>query len=369
MTKIAKNSSDIAYFQKQLALYKKQIDEDILNFTKNTERSTLQRFGTNSRIATDAYLEILNRGGKRIRGALVLMAYEMLGGQDQKMITQAARAVEMIHAYILIIDDISDRSATRRGGPSAHSLMQSYHNKHHLSGDGGHFGEAIATTAALVGNHAAQMLLANLNVEPTTLLKAISVLNYGMITTAHGQFNDIFNEVSSEVSEQDVLNVLEWKTAHYSFLNPLTFGMVLAGADCGPTDAIAPYCLNVGLAFQITDDILGTFGEEFESGKSPLDDIREGKRTLISLYALEHAKTADKNFLIQMLGNTKLNRTEFKRCQDIFVSSGALAYAKDQARKYVERAISSLEKTSNFWSRDGKQFLSGLAQYLLVRNS
>lgn len=361
--------SNIAFFQKKLIDYKKLIDADIDEFTKNTERSSLQRFGANSRIATDSYLEILNRGGKRIRGALAITGYEMLGGKDKKMIVKAARAVEMIHAYILVIDDINDRSPARRGGPTGHKLIEAYHRKNNLGGNSAHFGESIAMNAALIGNHAAQMLLANLNVDPKILLKAISVLNYGMITTAHGQFNDMFNEVSGEVTEQDAMNVMEWKTAHYTFLNPLTFGMVLAGADCGPTDAIAEYALNAGLAFQITDDILGTFGEEFESGKSPLDDIREGKRTLLAVYALQHASAADKNFLIQMLGNDKLNQTEFKRCKDILLDTGALEYAQGKAQKYVNQAISSLDKTSKFWSDDGSRFLSGLAEYLLVRHS
>lgn len=364
-----KQAQNTDVFVKKLHDYKKLIDGDIELYTKTVQKSTLQKYGAHSRVAVDAYLEILGRGGKRIRGALTMVGYEMCGGKDKKMIVEAARAVEMIHAYILIIDDINDRSLSRRGGPTAHVSLADYHKKQNFSGDSVHFGESIAMNAALVGSHAAQMTLANLIVDSQLLLNAISVLNYGMITTAHGQFNDIFNEVSSDVVEQDVRNVLEWKTAHYTFLNPLTFGMVLAGADCKQTDAIAEYSLNAGLAFQITDDILGTFGTEFDSGKSPLDDIREGKKTLLTIYALEYASPADKNFLIQMLGNYKISQTEFNRCKEILVETGALEYAQKEAQKCVDRAVLSLKTHKDLWNETGTEFLTSLAQYLTNRTS
>jgi geranylgeranyl diphosphate synthase type I len=171
------------------------------------------------------------------------------------------------------------------------------------------------------------------------------------------------------VSLADVDRVLEWKTAHYTLLNPLHMGMVLAGAECKDTDAITDYAMYAGKAFQITDDILGTFGSEFESGKSSMDDIREGKRTLLTFYAMDHTGSADKNFLIQMLGNEHLTPTEFHRCKDIMAESGALDYAKVEAEKHVKKALTALSKTDQSWSPEGVQFLRGLAEYLLTRNS
>ncbi len=367
MLEVKNKTSDIAFFEAQLRKYKKLIDADIAQFKENTQRTTLKKFGSDSRVATDAYLEVLSRGGKRIRGALVMLGYEMLGGVDTKMIVQAARAIEMIHAYVLITDDIVDLSASRRGGPSAHKLLAQYHQNNKLSGDSEHFGESMALNAAQVGNHAAQMLLANLNVDPQFLLKGISVLNYGLITTMHGQFNDIFNEAKSHITEEDVAKVMEWKTAHYTFLNPLTFGMVLAGADCGPTDAIAGYALHAGIAFQITDDILSTFGNEFESGKSPMDDMREGKQTLLTVYALKHASESDTEFIQKHLGNASLTETEFSKIKAILTASGALEYATKHAQKHVELAVNSLDKQKNHWEESGTQFLSGLAQSLIAR--
>jgi geranylgeranyl diphosphate synthase, type I len=145
--------------------------------------------------------------------------------------------------------------------------------------------------------------------------------------------------------------------------------MVLAGAECNATDAITAYAMHAGRAFQITDDILGTFGEEFESGKSPLDDIREGKRTLLTVYALEHAKNGNKNFLLQMLGNSSLSLEQFGRCKQILVESGGLAYAQKAGQKHVEAALAALEGEKHRWNPEGILFLQGLANYLLSRTS
>lgn len=362
-------TSDTQVFAEKLKAYKQAIDADIATYIKKMERETLQQFGANSRLEMDSFLSILARGGKRIRGALTMLAYEMSGGKDHKMILQTARALEMIHAYILIIDDFQDRSAIRRSGPAAHVLLSNYHKRHQLAGNADHFGASIAINAALSGAHAAQGILTNLNVDPELRLKAIATVNHTMMVTAHGQTNDIINEVVAEVTAEDIERVLEWKTAHYTFLNPLTVGMVLAGADDATVASITDYAMHAGKAFQITDDMLGTFGNEFDSGKSPLDDMREGKRTLIIAYALKHSTDENKNFLVQMLGNAKLTPVEFERCKDILVESGALENAQKVTQDHVKEAIIALDKQSDRWAPVGVQFLRGLATYMLNRTA
>lgn len=356
-------------FKSKLEQYKQVIDADIARYSKNVRRTTLQAYGADALMEVDAFLNILARGGKRIRGALTMLGYEMSGGKDMDMIVQAARAVEMVHAYILIVDDIQDRSITRRGGPTAHKMLQQYHEEHSLADDAEHFGVAIALNAGLIGNHAAQMILANLAVSEEYRISAINILNRTMIVTAHGQTGDIMNEVASDVHKDNVERVMEWKTAHYTILNPLHMGMVLAGADCHATDAITEYAIQTGKAFQITDDILGTFGEEHESGKSPQDDIKEGKRTLLTVYALDHTSNGNKNFLIQMLGNRQITPEEFLRTKEILIECGALEYARDQAKIHANTALASLDDHMGIWSAEGNKFLQDLVKYLLVRTS
>ncbi|HSX46992.1 MAG TPA: polyprenyl synthetase family protein, partial [Patescibacteria group bacterium] len=210
---------------------------------------------------------------------------------------------------------------------------------------------------------------ANLEAPQELRLNVLSIMNRTMMVTAHGQTSDIMNEVTADVTIENIEKVLEWKTACYTLLNPLHVGMVFAGADCHATDAITPYAMAVGKAFQLTDDVVGIFGSTEESGKSPLDDIREGKRTILMAYALEHADKSDRNFLIQMLGNRQLKPAEFERCKAILLESGAVKHTKSLAEQFVHEAQQALDKEAGRWSNDGIQFLHGLADYLLNRSA
>lgn len=357
----------MADFATQLAEYRAAIEDDIATYAVQTRKSVAEQFGPYAELEVDTFLDMLSRGGKRIRGALVMTGYEMCGGKDRAMIVQAARAMEMFHAYLLICDDIQDRSKVRRGKPSAHEILAAYHREHHLKGSAAHAGVSLALNAALAGAHAAQTILANLNADPQLKLNAIGITNRTLGITEHGQTYDIMNELVAEPSEEDIRHTLEWKTAQYSFVNPLHVGMALAGAGCRETDAITPFAHHLGIAFQINDDILGIFGDEKSLGKSPMDDIREGKGTLLTVYALQHTTPGDRSFLQKCLGNAKLTKTDFKRCREIVEASGARAYAQELAAEEAALAAKSFNESRHLWTSDGAAFLEGLSDYLQHR--
>lgn len=357
----------ISEFDERLSGLRLTIDSSIKSYAQQMRKHTEEQYGEPAFIEADVFLQILARGGKRIRGALAMVGYEMSDGKNTAMITEVARIIEMAHAYFLIIDDIQDKSAIRRGAPSAHILLKKRHEDEGLVGDSAHFGVSVALNSAIAGMHAAQMNLANIDAEEELRLKAISIFNRTLAITAHGQTYDIFSEASIEPNDNYIERTIELKTAHYTVLNPLHMGMVLAGADCHATDAITEYALAVGRAFQVTDDILGIFSTEQATGKSPQDDIREGKQTILTSYALKHASAKDSAFLHSMLGNANLTTSEFAQCQQILTNSGARDYAKTEVEKYVSQAAISLNKEANRWSSDGITFLQGLAEYLLER--
>jgi geranylgeranyl diphosphate synthase, type I len=358
-------------FVKTLAGYKSLIDSNINDYVKLQKKNVLNNYGENSAQAMDAYYDILQRGGKRIRGALAIVGYKLVGGKDMAMIVEAARILEMIHAYILIIDDINDKSRLRRGAATAHYMLADKHRDSSYFGDSAHFGESIAINAALVGCHNAQAELSLFDLPDNIKVKALGVVNYSMGVTGHGQINDMYNEVVSDVRLELVNKVLDWKTAHYTFLNPLTFGMILAGASCADTDAIAGYSMNAGRVFQITDDILGTFSESDNSGKSPLDDTREGKRTVLSLSAIEQASKADKYFLLQQLGNQDLTRSNFEQVKKIYQETGALKQSQLLVSGYATTAQAELRSAADTrgWAVDDVEFLSDLIEYLKTRTA
>jgi geranylgeranyl diphosphate synthase type I len=358
-----------ATFNERLTVYKQAIETEIDRYAVTIRSTTKKKYGLYPGLVTDTYLDFLQRDGKRIRGALVMAGYELCGGQDRKMIVRAAMALEMIHTYILIIDDIQDRSRLRRGQPTVHETLAAYHRSHKLKGDSSHTGMSLALDAALVGSHAAQAILIDLNVADQLKLSALGVVNATIVVTTHGQTMDIMNEVTKTASLEDIEHVLEWKTAHYTILNPLCVGMVLAGASCEDTDAVRDYALHTGMAFQITDDIIGVFGDDERTGKNRMDDIREGKRTLLIEYALKHASGTDKRQLEINLGNAGLTEEEFVECQRIIISSGALNNTQSAAKKHVIAAVAAIGDGRPGWHKSSVEFLKGLAQGLLSRNA
>lgn len=355
--------------REQLNAYKTVIDDDIAAYAAYVRKITEDQYGEYAALTTDVFLDVLARGGKRIRGALVMVGYTMCGGRDQAMIVQAARAIEIFHAYILMIDDIQDRSSLRRGKPTAHEMLAGHHRRHHWRGDPQHAGISLTLNAATAGAHAAENILANLNADPQLKLNALSITNRTMVITDHGQTYDIMNELLPKPCPEFVEQILEWKTAQYSFINPLHVGMVLAGAGCKATDAITPYARHAGRAFQLCDDILGIFGDEQELGKSPMDDIREGKHTMLIFYALEHASAEDKAFLERCLGDSGLTNREFERCKKIIKSSGALEHTRRLAAQEAAAAVASLKAGKGLWSEQGTAFLRDLVETLQDRTS
>lgn len=356
-------------FTSTLDHYKTLVDTDIKKYANHITETTRDQYGEYATVIIDAFANMLMRGGKRIRGALVMVGYEMMGGNNQQMIVRAATALEMLHAYLLIVDDIQDRSLLRRKEPTLHTMLGAWQRERGWRGDTAHGGMVFALNAALAGAHAAHIVLASLDAEAERKIKVIGIVNHADIVTTHGQTNDIANEMAPVTTIEQVMRTLEWKAAHYTFLNPLCVGMVLAGAECEDTDAIRDYALSAGRAFQITDDILGVYGTEAELGKSPLDDIREGKRTLLTVHALTHASKEHRDFLLKTLGNTKLTKADFKKCQHIIKQTGSLDYARGVARQNIEAALASLDKEGKRWKVGKVIFLRQIAEYLATRTA
>jgi geranylgeranyl diphosphate synthase, type I len=360
---------DVRTFKTLLAGYKSRIDEDIQSFSHNLMSQTGEQFGPYSAESMGVFVDVLSRGGKRIRGALTMLAYEMFGGTNPDVSVQAARIMELIQTYLLIVDDVYDKSKTRRGKPSAHMMLSALHEERSWAHDSGHFGESIAINCGIIGCHLALGLVTELDVSPELIVRATKSLNTNLQITGEGQANDVFNEVTESSSKSQIDNVLIWKTAYYTFVNPLQFGAILAGASEKDVELLCQYSLAAGRVFQITDDILGTFGDEFDSGKSPMDDIREGKRTLLTLHALKNSPKEDAYFLERMLGNAQLTAAEFKKCKDILFAAGSLEYARSEAELSARDAVELAQRNWRQVYPDQTQFLMGLVEYLLTRKS
>lgn len=353
----------------RLKAYKDAINKDIEEYSRQLLESTEEEYGIYSREAIESFVSLLARGGKRLRGALTMASYEMLGGKDHKMILKAARAIEMIHAYVLMIDDIADRSDTRRGGPAAHKIMEGYHHAHSLKHEGAHFGESMATQAALIGGYLAELIIDDLDVSADIKLAVLKNLHANLVRTGHGQLRDILNESLLEVTEDDALWTAKYKTAYYTVINPLETGAILAAAKGSDLNVLREFGMHAGIGFQITDDIIGIFGEDATTGKSSLDDLREGKITILMTHALTKANDKQRQQLLTMLGNPDASETDLKICQQIIQDVGSLSYAQQEAQHLAKKAKETLREASYRWNSESIGFLNYLTVLFVERKS
>jgi geranylgeranyl pyrophosphate synthase len=160
-----------------------------------------------------------------------------------------------------------------------------------------------------------------------------------------GQFLD--SEATFEPFDAvDCIKVARYKTASYSFVGPLSMGATLAGAKGSDLERIQTYGENIGIAFQLMDDILGIFGDEQTLGKSTTGDIKEGKRTLLMQYALAHGDSKTTNRLQSLLGNNKVTARDTETVKLILEATGAKQYVLEQVQLYKQSALAALRETS-----------------------
>lgn len=300
----------------------------------------------------DSFIQI-NQGGKRLRALLVKLGYLMAGGKSDQAITDIMIAVEIFHSAILAHDDIIDQSPLRRGKPTLHHSLG---NDHH----------AISQTIILAdyGFFLANKLISESNFEADKKNKAIQIFNNTVLDTAVGEIIDIeipFQKL--QLTNKDALNISLFKTARYTFTGPLQMGAVLAGGEEELLKSLQKYGDNLGIAFQIQDDILGVFGEVEEMGKSNLSDLTEGKVTLLAAFAFENSR--EKDFLATLYGKPNLTDLEADKIRKIFIDSGALDFAKETGIEYTSSAISEI-KTMNIEDQY-KSILKELADFLMTR--
>ncbi|POH59797.1 polyprenyl synthetase family protein [Arthrobacter glacialis] len=226
-------------------------------------------------------------GGKWMRPKLVYLTYEAFGGKGWRACSELAAAFEMLHAALLVHDDVIDRDFVRRG---VQTLGASYRDLAlrggHSSADADHAGFSAAIIAGdllLTGSLRLATSAATGHGQSAAIL---STIHEAIFAAAAGELDDLlFSLGRSDPGLLDVLNMERLKTAVYSFEMPLRAGALLAGESSATADALAAVGRDIGVAYQVVDDVLGTFGQQSVTGKSVDSDLREGKRTILTSFA------------------------------------------------------------------------------------
>ncbi|MEU6009344.1 polyprenyl synthetase family protein [Streptomyces sp. NPDC047453] len=300
--------------------------------------------------ATVAELEnYVLRGGKRIRPAFAWLGWIGAGGDPRDPVAPAVLSAcagfELLHASGLIHDDIIDASRTRRGHPAAHVTYAERHRVRRFSGDSDAFGTG---TAILIGDLAliwADVMVRASGLPADAQARVSPVWSAVRSDVMYGQLLDLINQASNDENVQSALRVNQYKTASYTVERPLQFGAAIAGADAGLIAAYRSFGADIGIAFQLRDDLLGVFGDPAVTGKPSGDDLREGKRTVLLATALEHADERDRDaagFLRAKIG-TDLSDDELARVRAILVDTGAVDQVERQIALRADRAMAVLE--------------------------
>jgi geranylgeranyl diphosphate synthase type I len=225
--------------------------------------------GADSVAAIDALRALCLRGGKRFRPVLVAAAHEACGGDSaSEAVVLAGAAIELLQAYLLIHDDWMDGDDVRRGGPSVHAMLRASY------GDA-HQGDAAAILAGDFASALAQQALFAMTIAPERVIEAGRAFARVQREVIAGQLIDLRGELHQVESMHDL------KTGSYTVRGPLAIGAILAGATAAQRAALDRFAAPLGIAFQLRDDLLGTFGDPRATGKPAGNDVRRGKRTAL----------------------------------------------------------------------------------------
>lgn len=295
-------------------------------------------------------------GGKRIRGTLVKLGFELTGTSFTPEILKPAAAFEIFNTAILSHDDVIDLSPIRRGRPSLYRR---------LGGD--HYGISQTICLGDMGFFLGEKIIQESNFPDSLKNKAVASFIQTMLDTVMGEMLDVeLPHLDGEKVEGDILTISKLKTARYTIVGPLHLGAILGGADDKLLGQLEEFGENLGIAFQIQDDILGVFGDEKALGKSVTSDIEEGKLTLLYAYAKKKADDKQRMALNESYGRGKVDEQAAEKIRGIFISTGALDYAQKEAERLVGEAKKTIEKIEV--PEDKKGLLRGLADFIVKRS-
>jgi len=293
-------------------------------------------------VAFEIGAHIMNSGGKRIRPQLVIISARM-GGYTGMDAVKLSAAIECIHTATLLHDDVVDHADSRRGRPAANTVWSN--EMCVLSGD---------------------FILAKA-FSTLTSLKNLRILEMVSKTTerlSEGELFQMCNIKNLEMSEQDYLRIITDKTAILMETACRT-GAILGGLKTREEDALAGFGLNLGIAFQMTDDVIDYLSDKKTMGKNPGKDLEEGKLTLPLIRALKEADETEKNRIRTMVSNGELDEGDFHWVRDFIQRRRGIEETLQTSREYLAKATQHLEV---FPDSEEKRLLVKLADRILHRS-
>lgn len=287
-------------------------------------------------------------GGKRLRPLLATMACEAFGGNPDRAIPYGV-ALEMIHNFTLVHDDVMDEDDTRRG-------MKTVHFEYGVA-------EAILAGDAMFAR-AFEMVLES-DIDDSIAVELVEILARSVRLLADGQQMDLDFEKRDVVSPEEYLEMIERKTA-VLYSAAAQGGAIVGGATEPQQEALFEYGRLIGLGFQIWDDVLDLRSTQEAFGKPVLNDIRNGKKTLIIVHAIDSMKSPHKDELLSVLGKKDATEEELQKAKDLLEDVGSIDYASRIASEFVAKAKDELLVVKD---EKHREILAAFADFMLSRKS
>ena len=325
----------------------------------------------------------LNTGGKMLRGMLVNLGYQIAVHMNGEAACNAAEsdmlalAFEIFQTGVLVHDDIIDNAGTRRGKITVHRRYEHRLNvretKMVAAGEKpGNLAKSAAICVGDLGIYYANKQIVDYYAQNEHLAALIGYFDDIVLQTIRGELLDVVlpyeiqddkysPEEKKKLLEKSIWDIYYLKTAGYSVIGPLHLGMILGGADEKQMKALDRVAGDIGIAYQIMDDILGVFADPEKLGKDVGSDITEFKQTILYMYVCT-MKPEYEEELLQIYGKKRISDAELDEVQRIFRESGALAYAQEMLGDCFERAEKRLARIKGM-SKEDKAILRGFITY------
>lgn len=329
--------------------FPKKASTEYLSILTNLRGAVFDEEAINESLLKPAW-DLLSRGGKRWRPVIMLLTYEALGGKPEE-IADLTIISELIHNGTLAVDDVEDDSDLRRGKPCIHKI----------------YGVDIAINMGNTLYFLPLVYLMRLNkYEPDIINELVRIYLEEMLNLSLGQALDIawHRSLTEQISEEMYLTMCRLKTGSLARLSA-RMACRMAKVSQSDEEKVSNFSDAVAVAFQIQDDILNIMGDETLYGKEIGGDIKEGKRTLMVIYALENLRRDESSRLIEILRMRTSDPQLIREAISLIKKSGAVKYAEEKARQLVTEAWQSVEDV--FIDGKAKELLRALSDFLITR--
>jgi geranylgeranyl diphosphate synthase type I len=314
---------------------------------KTVNRYLKTKLKGNPKMLYDAAGHLIVNGGKRLRPYMVIKSCQILGGKTSKAMP-AASAVELVHNFTLVHDDIMDNDEMRHGVPTVHKK----------------FGMPVAILAGDVLFSKAFQIISDSKLSSSAMTQLISRLAKGCVDVCEGQLLDIKMAEEKRIpSQSEYIRMIGKKTAAL-FDVSCAMGAICSTNKIKDIENLSSFGKNLGIAFQITDDLIGVMGDPKITKKPVGNDLREGKKSLPILMAIKSAKGKNKKIILKAFGNQKASKDDLKKAVDVIRALGIEKNVRNQALKYAKQAEKSLLK----YSGPAKRELVELLDFVVERS-